>query len=138
MAFLMTLGLITGVEFAHRVSVNVLLPDMQGNVAADSDQISWVVILYNMGFLCSMPLAAWMTRVIGARKHLLINIGIYLTGAMGCALSSHSLELLLISRAIMGFGGGAFLVRMVILLGLMFPGASRLVPVCGSTPFCSR
>ena len=106
------------------LSINVILPDMQGNVGASSDQISWVIILYNVGFLCSLALSAWMTRVLGTRRHLLISIGFYAVGAIGCALSTHSLEQLLISRLIMGFGGGAFLVRVIILAGLMFPGKS--------------
>jgi MFS transporter, DHA2 family, multidrug resistance protein len=129
MAILMSVGLITAIEISNRISINVLLPDMQGNVAADSDQISWVIILYNLGFLCSMALATWMTRVLGARRHLLYSLGLYSIGAMGCVLSAHSLELLLVSRLVMGFGGGAFLVRTVILSGLMFPGNARMMAV---------
>ena len=63
-----------------------------------------------------------MTRVIGTRRHLLLSIAIYAMGAMGCVLSTGSLAQLLISRLIMGFGGGAFLVRAIILAGLIFPG----------------
>jgi MFS transporter, DHA2 family, multidrug resistance protein len=129
MAILLSVGMVAGIEISSRISINVLLPDMQGNVAADSDQISWVIILYNLGFLCSLALSTWMTRVLGARRHLLYSIGFYALGAMGCVFSSHSLELLLVSRLIMGFGGGAFLVRTVILSGLMFPGSTRLMAV---------
>jgi MFS transporter, DHA2 family, multidrug resistance protein len=126
MAILLSVGLVTAIEVSNRLSVNVLLPDMQGNVGASPDVISWVVILYNIGFLCSLALAAWMTRVIGTRRHLLLSIAFYSVGAMGCVLSAHSLELLLVSRLIMGFGGGAFLVRVVILSSLMFPGKARI------------
>jgi len=129
LAILLSVGLITAIEISNRLSINVLLPDMQGNVAADADQISWVINLYNLGFLCSMALATWMTRVIGARRHLLLSIALYSTGAIGCALSARSLELLLTSRLIMGFGGGAFLVRTIILAGMMFPGKERLAAV---------
>ncbi len=97
--------------------------------AANSDEISWVVILYNLGFLCSLALAAWMTRVIGARRHLLYSLALYAIGAFGCFLSARSLALLLISRLIMGFGGGTFLVRTIILSGLMFPGKARIAAV---------
>jgi DHA2 family multidrug resistance protein len=127
MAILLSVGLVAGIEISNRLSVNVLLPDMQGNVGASSDVISWVVILYNVGFLCSLALAAWMTRVVGTRRHLLLSIGLYSVGATGCVLSAHSLELLLVSRLIMGFGGGAFLVRVIILSALMFPGKQRVV-----------
>jgi MFS transporter, DHA2 family, multidrug resistance protein len=126
MAILLTVGMVTAIEISNRLSINVFLPDMQGNVGASSDEISWVIILYNVGYLCSIVLSSWMTRVIGTRRHLLLSIGIYAVGAMGCVLSSGSLGQLLTSRLIMGFGGGAFLVRVVILAGVMFPGKTRL------------
>ncbi len=126
MRILMSVGLVTSIEISNRISINVILPDMQGNVAASSDTISWVLILYNLGFLCSMALTAWLTRVFGARRHFLLCIALYGAGAMGCFLSPHNLTTLLLSRVVMGFGGGAFLVRTVILAGLMFPGKTRL------------
>jgi MFS transporter, DHA2 family, multidrug resistance protein len=126
MAILLTVGMVTAIEISNRLSINVFLPDMQGNVGASSDEISWVIILYNVGYLSSLALAAWMTRVVGARQHLLLSIGIYAVGAMGCVLSTGNLTQLLVSRLIMGFGGGAFLVRVVILSGLLFPGKARI------------
>ncbi len=129
LTILLSVGLVTAIEISNRISINLLLPDMQGNVAASSDEISWVIILYNLGFLCSLVLSAWMNRVIGARRHLLFSLLLYSIGAIGCASSAHSLDLLLVSRVVMGFGGGAFLVRTVILAGLMFPGKSRIYAV---------
>src|SRR6202453_1328728 len=129
LAVLLTVGMIAAIEISNRLSINVFLPDMQGNVGASSDEISWVIILYNVGYLCSIAMAAWMTRVIGTRSHLLLSIAIYATGAMGCVLSTGSLTQLLVSRLIMGFGGGAFLVRVVILSGLLFPGKARMAAV---------
>src|SRR5271168_4360337 len=129
LAVLLTVGMVAAIEISNRLSINVFLPDMQGNVGASSDEISWVIILYNVGYLCSIALAYWMTRVIGTRRHLLLSIAIYAVGAMGCVLSTGSLTQLLISRLIMGFGGGAFLVRVVILSGLMFPGKARMAAV---------
>src|SRR6202042_2634260 len=126
---LFSVGLVTAIEISNRLSINVLLPDLQGNVAGTSDEGSWVVILYNLGFLCSMAISYWMPRVLGSRRHLLFSIGLYATGAIGCFLSPHSLRLLLISRVIMGFGGGAFLVRTVILIRLMFPGKAGIFAV---------
>jgi MFS transporter, DHA2 family, multidrug resistance protein len=129
MAMLLTVGMVAAIEISNRLSINVFLPDMQGNVGASSDEISWVIILYNVGYLCSIALAYWMTRVIGTRRHLLLSIAIYAVGAMGCVLSSGSLAQLLVSRLIMGFGGGAFLVRVVILAGVLFPGKEKMAAV---------
>jgi MFS transporter, DHA2 family, multidrug resistance protein len=123
---LFSIGLITAIEVSNRLSINVLLPDLQGNVAGSSDDVSWVIILYNLGFLCSLAISYWMTRVLGARRHLLYSIALYAAGALGCFLSPHSLRSLLVSRTVMGFGGGAFLVRTVILVRLMFPGKARV------------
>src|SRR5580658_1856220 len=123
---LFSIGLVTAIEVSNRLSINVLLPDLQGNVAGSSDEVSWVIILYNLGFLCSLAISYWMTRVLGARRHLFLSIALYASGAFGCFLSAHSLDSLLVSRAIMGFGGGAFLVRTVILVKLMFPGKARV------------
>src|SRR6202046_4457885 len=126
---LLGIGLVTAIELSNRMSINVLLPDLQGNVAGSSDDVSWVIILYNLGFLCSMAISYWMTRVLGSRRHLLLSIAFYATGAIGCFLSPHSLTLLLISRVVMGFGGGAFLVRTVILVRLMFPGNASIFAI---------
>src|SRR5271154_7288145 len=137
LAILLSVGLVTAIEISNRISINVLLPDMQGNVAASTDEISWVIILYNLGFLCSLALSSWVTFVLGARRHLLYSILLYSVGGVGCALSAHSLRLLLISRVIMGFGGGAFLVRAVILSRLMFPGKAGIFAVsCLYTELC--
>lgn len=128
LAALLSIGLVTAVEVSNRIAVNVFLPDMQGNVGASSDEISWVIILYNVGYLCSLALAAWMTRVVGTRRHLLLSIALYAVGSMGC-VTAHTLNWLLVSRLIMGFGGGAFLVRVVILSGMLFPGRQKLAAV---------
>src|SRR5579871_2341997 len=103
LGIMLSVGLVTAIEISNRFSINVILPDLQGNVAGNSDEVSWVVILYNLGFLCSMALAYWMTRVLGARRHLLLSIGLYATGALGCFLSAHNLHTLLLARLIMGF-----------------------------------
>src|ERR1700692_3444327 len=128
-AMLLTVGMVAAIEISNRLSINVFLPDMQGNVGASSDEISWVIILYNVGYLCSIAMASWMTRVIGTRRHLLLSMALYAVGSMGCVLSTGSLTQLLVSRLIMGFGGGAFLVRVVILSGVLFPGKSRIAAV---------
>ena len=54
---LFSVGLITAIEISNRLSINVLLPDLQGNVAGSSDEVSWVIILYNLGFLCSLAIS---------------------------------------------------------------------------------
>jgi len=123
---LLGIGMVAAIELSNRMSINVLLPDLQGNVAGSSDDVSWVIILYNLGFLCSLAISYWMTRVVGPRRHLLYSIALYAVGVAGCFSSARSLKSLLISRVVMGFGGGAFLVRTIILIRLMFPAKDRV------------
>lgn len=125
---LLGISLANAIEVANRISINVILPDMQGNVAANGDEISWVLTLYNAGFICAMALSSGLRRALGARRHFLFSTALYSAGALGCFLSAHNLNLLLLSRLIMGFGGGAFLVRMVVVTYAMFPGKKALKP----------
>ena len=104
------LGLATCVESGASVAINVILPDMQGNVGATADQISWAVTIYSTAFLCSLPLSPSLARRFGHRNHFLLSIALYALGSLGCFLS-HELWTLLSSRAVMGVGGGALLVR---------------------------
>ena len=39
-AVLITVGMVAAIEISNRLSINVFLPDMQGNVGASSDEIS--------------------------------------------------------------------------------------------------
>ena len=108
-------SLATGIELGTQVAVNVILVDMKGNVAASQDQISWVIIVYSAAFFSVLPLTDWFARRLSHRKYIVASLLLYATGAFGCFLS-HSLWELLVARAIMGLGGGAFLVRGLITL----------------------
>ena len=103
-------GLATCMEVGVTTAVNVILPDMEGNVGAGPDEISWVVTVYSAAFLCALPINTSVARFIGHRNHLLLALLLYTLGALGC-FASHDLSQLLAARIFMGFGGGAFLVR---------------------------
>lgn len=45
------LGLAVAVETGTTIAINVILPDMKGNVAASQDEISWVVTVYGAGIV---------------------------------------------------------------------------------------
>src|SRR6202047_18347 len=104
------LGLAAAVELGTTIAINVILTDMKGNVAASQDEISWVVTVYGAAFLCVVPLSTWFARRLGTRNYLVLSLLLYGGGALGCFLSD-TLAALLVSRIVMGVGGGAFLVR---------------------------
>lgn len=118
------LGLATCVELGTTTAVNVILPDMQGNVGATADQISWAITIYSTAFLCSLPLSPWLARRFGHRNHILMSIVLYALGGLGCFLS-HELWLLLFSRAVMGIAGGGLLVRSLVTIYQLVQGKAR-------------
>src|SRR6266478_6052824 len=76
------LGLATCMEVGTATAVNVILPDMQGNVGATTDQISWTITIYSTAFLCSLPLSPWLARRFGHRDHILLSIALHALGAL--------------------------------------------------------
>ncbi|MGB6688480.1 MAG: MFS transporter [Terracidiphilus sp.] len=118
------LGLATCMEIGTTMAINVILPDMQGNVGATADEISWAITIYSTAFLCSLPLSLSLARRFGHRNHILLSIALYALGATGCFLS-HELWMLLFSRAVMGIGGGPLLVRSLTTLYRLAQGKAR-------------
>ena len=117
-------ALATCMEVGATTAVNVILPDMEGNVGASADEASWVITVYSTAFLCSLPLSVWFARRLGHRNHLVFSILLYALGALGCFLS-HELSFLLFSRVVMGFGGGGLLARGLVTLYRLFQGKAR-------------
>jgi MFS transporter, DHA2 family, multidrug resistance protein len=118
------LGLATCMEVGTTMAINVILPDMQGNVGATADQISWAITIYSTAFLCALPLSLSFARWLGHRNHILMSIALYTLGAFGCFLS-HDLGTLLFSRAVMGAGGGGLLVRSLTTIYRLVQGKAR-------------
>ena len=134
------MGLIAGTEAAFRITTGVLLPDMQGNVGATIDQLSWVLIAYNTGYICSLGLSAGIVRSFGLRKLWLWCIGLYALGAV-LSFLSHDLTELLVARSIMGLGGGVFIARSILFMREMFDHSqsARAITVFNIAliiPFC--
>ena len=113
------------VELGARTAVNIILVDMKGNVAASQDQVSWVVIVYLAAFLAVLPLSGWLASRFGHRNYLVVSLLLYAAGALGCFFSG-TLGELLAARAVMGVGGGAFLVRSLVTLFRLHEGRRRL------------
>ncbi len=124
LAIVVAVGLATSMEVGVTTSVNVILPDMQGNVGASADEMSWVITVYSAAFLSALPLNTTLARIMGHRNHLLLSLALYTLGAVGCCLS-HDLTALLTARAFMGFGGGGFLVRSQATVYRLFQGKQR-------------
>ena len=114
------ISLATGIEVAGRTATGILLPDLQGNAGATIDELAWVLIAYNTGYICSLGVSAGIVRSFGIRWLWLVSLFLF---GLGTTLTffSHSLVPLLIARGVAGLGGGVFLVRTILFLRELFP-----------------
>ena len=70
---------------------NSALPQIQGEIGATGTEGTWISTGYLMSEIVMIPLAAWLTRVFGLRKFLLVNAVLFSGFSMMCGLS-HSLR----------------------------------------------
>jgi DHA2 family multidrug resistance protein len=86
--------------------VNVALPQMQGQLGATPDQISWVLTSYLVSSGIFMLLTGYFADRMGQRRYLLISIiGFTLTSLL-CGLAE-SLDAIVLFRLLQGIFGAA-------------------------------
>ncbi len=86
--------------------VNVALPQMQGQLGATPDQISWVLTSYMVASGIFMPLTGYFTDRMGQKRYLLLSIAGFTIASAMCGLSTNLLELVLF-RLLQGVFGAA-------------------------------
>src|SRR6202522_2547419 len=87
---------------------NSALPQIQGQIDATGTEGTWISTGYLMSEIVMIPLAAWLTRVMGLRSFLLSNTILFTAFAIMCGFS-HSLPQMIIGRIGQGFAGGAMI-----------------------------
>jgi DHA2 family multidrug resistance protein len=88
--------------------VNSALPQIQGEVGASGTEGTWIATGYLVSEVVMIPLAAWLTRVLGLRTLLLLCTGLFTLFSMTCGLA-HDLPTMIIGRVGQGFFGGAMI-----------------------------
>jgi len=86
--------------------VNVALPQMQGQLSATPDQISWVLTSYMVASGIFMPLTGYFTDRIGQKRYLLLTIAGFTASSALCGTSTGLGELVLF-RLLQGVFGAA-------------------------------
>jgi len=88
--------------------VNSALPRIQGEIGASGTEGTWISTGYLVSEVVMIPLAAWLTRVLGLRTLLLMCAGLFTLFSMTCG-SAHDLPTMIIGRVGQGFFGGAMI-----------------------------
>ena len=97
-------------------SVSVVLPQLQGSLAATPDQISWVITLAVVGSVVATPVSGWLVDRLGWRNVMLIAVVGFAVSTILCATAT-TLAPMLVYRFFQGaFGAPMIPVAQAILL----------------------
>ena len=88
--------------------VNSALPTIQGEIGASGTEGTWISTGYLVSEVVMIPLAAWLTRVVGLRTLLLVCAGLFTLFSMVCGFA-HDLPTMILGRVGQGFFGGALI-----------------------------
>src|ERR1700688_4704221 len=100
-----TVALAAFMEVLDTSIANVALCHISGNLAASTDEGTWVLTTYLVSNAIVLPMGAWASSVIGRKRFFLLCIAIFTIASFLCGLAV-SLPMLLLSRVIQGAGGG--------------------------------
>jgi DHA2 family multidrug resistance protein len=85
--------------------VNVAMPQIQGNVGATQQEITWISTAYMISVVILMPLTNFLSVRFGRKRIYLLSLTVFTASSFMCGLS-RSLEELIFWRAVQGFGAG--------------------------------
>ncbi|HEY3343617.1 MAG TPA: MDR family MFS transporter [Anaerolineaceae bacterium] len=85
--------------------VNVAFQTLRSEFGATLNDSQWIISIYVLSLGISTPLAAFLADRFGMKRTYLVGLGIFVVGSFLSGLSP-SLQFMIVSRALQGFGGG--------------------------------
>jgi EmrB/QacA subfamily drug resistance transporter len=114
-------GLISAID---ATSVGIAIPSMMVNLHADLDQIQWIVTAYLIVQTLMMPMAGWLTGLMGSRNLFVCSLVLFNAGTVLSSLAWNA-ESLIVFRALQGIGGGPLQPVSMAILYSAFPPDQR-------------
>src|ERR1700712_2874866 len=81
------------------------LTDIQKHFHASSSSVAWLITAYFLSASISTPIAGRLGDMFGKRRMLALSLGFLAAGSLVSALGG-SLLVVIMGRALQGFGGG--------------------------------
>ncbi len=100
--------------------VVIAIPNIAAGLHAQLVWVGWVITGYQLAQAVAMPLAGRLSEVLGQKRLFLLCVGIFTLSALAAG-GATSMTMLIISRSIMGVGGGALLPTAAAIVGNEFP-----------------
>jgi DHA2 family multidrug resistance protein len=102
------------------------LPEIQGALGIQPDQMSWVQTAYLIAEVIAIPLTGYLTRLLGMRWLFVLALLLFTLASAGCAASG-TFPVLLAFRVVQGFAGGPLIPTVFSAVFLLFPGRRQAV-----------
>jgi len=100
-----TVMLPTLIEIIDTSVVNVSLNHIRGSLSAGIDESTWTITAYLVSNAIIIPMAGWLSRLIGRKNYLIASIALFTFSSFMCG-SAWSLQSLVFFRIVQGIGGG--------------------------------
>ncbi|MHC1707906.1 MAG: MFS transporter [Bacteroidales bacterium] len=104
--------------------VGPAIPAIIKNIDVPRDELSWIYAIYILFNLIGLPFLARLADVLGRRMVYVISLALFGIGSLIVALSQH-FDVLLIGRAIQGFGSSGVFPVAAAVIGDIFPVEKR-------------
>ena len=101
------------------------LPQIQAGVGASTDQISWIQTAYLIPEVVMIPLSGYLSRLWGTQKLYLASCAGFIVMSVLTGLST-SIDMMIITRALQGFIGGAMIPTVFATAFTAFPPERRV------------
>jgi DHA2 family multidrug resistance protein len=101
------------------------LPQIQAGVGASADQVSWIQTAYLIPEVVMIPLSGYLSRLWGTQRVYLISCTGFIVMSVLTGLSS-SIDMMILTRALQGFIGGAMIPTVFAVAFTAFPPERRV------------
>lgn len=101
------------------------LPQIQAGVGASTDQVSWIQTAYLIPEVVMIPLSGYLSRLWGTQRVFLMSCLGFMVMSVLTGLSS-SIDMMIITRALQGFIGGAMIPTVFAVAFTAFPPEKRI------------
>jgi len=101
------------------------LPQIQAGVGASADQVSWIQTAYLIPEVVMIPLSGYLSRLWGTQRLYLASCTGFIVMSVLTGLSS-SIDMMILTRALQGFIGGAMIPTVFAVAFTAFPPERRV------------
>jgi MFS transporter, DHA2 family, multidrug resistance protein len=106
LAITIVVGLATLMQALDTTIANISLPYIQGSLAANQDEVEWVLTSYLVAAAIMTPPTGYLTRRFGLKRLFMVSIVGFTVGSMLCGMAT-SIGEIVVFRMIQGAFGAA-------------------------------